>query len=101
MSIALSCSRLGRHGLSRRAKGGSMQDDQMMLLAAIALGVVVLLAIVVALLRHRSQQRSLALRAHFGPEYERAIAEHGGRARAERVLAERQKRFHKLHIRHL
>jgi hypothetical protein len=77
-----------------------MQDDPMML-AAIALGVVVLLAIVVALLRHRSQQRSLALRAHFGPEYDRALAEQGGRARAERVLAERQKRFDKLHIRRL
>jgi hypothetical protein len=77
-----------------------MQDDPM-LLAAIALGVVVLLTIAFALLRHRSRQRSLALRAHFGPEYEHAIAEHGGRARAERALAERQKRVDKLDIRRL
>ena len=75
-----------------------MQADPMTL-ASIAAGVVVLLAVIVAVMRHRSHQRSLMLREHFGPEYERAMAEHGGRSAAERELEQRQRRYDKLDIR--
>jgi hypothetical protein len=47
------------------------------------------------------RQRSLRLREKFGPEYERTRAEIGDVRRAESVLAAREKRVEKLHIRPL
>jgi hypothetical protein len=47
------------------------------------------------------RQRSLRLRERFGPEYERTRAEIGDVRRAEAVLAAREKRVGKLHIRAL
>jgi hypothetical protein len=47
------------------------------------------------------RQRSLRLRERFGPEYERTRAEIGDVRRAEAVLAAREKRVEKLHIRPL
>ena len=47
------------------------------------------------------RQRSLRLRERFGPEYERTRAEVGDVRRTEAVLAAREKRVEKLHIRPL
>jgi hypothetical protein len=48
-----------------------------------------------------SRRRSSHLRAHFGPEYERAVVETGDRRRAEADLAQREQRVRKLDIRPL
>jgi len=45
-----------------------------------------------------ARERSKRLRAHFGPEYEHALSEYGGRAKAEHALEERQKRREKIPI---
>src|SRR5687768_5453358 len=47
------------------------------------------------------RQRSLRLREKFGPEYERTRSEVGDVRRTEAVLAAREKRVEKLHIRPL
>jgi hypothetical protein len=44
------------------------------------------------------RRRSTALRARFGPEYDFAVREYGGRGRAENALAARQRRMEKIHI---
>lgn len=46
---------------------------------------------------HRSEH----LRHRFGPEYDRAIQEHGSQRRAESVLETREKRVQRMHIRPL
>lgn len=61
---------------------------------------VVIPAAIIFWLYQRSE-RSKELRAGFGPEYERAVEEHGDRRKAESELAERRKRIEKLHIRPL
>ena len=61
-------------------------------LALVAAGVVIWLL---------QKQRSLRLRERFGPEYERTRAEVGDVRRTEAVLAAREKRVEKLHIRPL
>lgn len=50
-----------------------------------------------AYLRNRSQK----LQHRFGPEYDRAVRERGGRLRGEHVLEKREKRVEELHIRPL
>lgn len=70
-------------------------------IAALVVGLVVVLAIFAMVARNRARQRSSALREHFGPEYERALAQHGDRTRAERELIARQKRLDELDIRPL
>ncbi|MET0344209.1 MAG: hypothetical protein ABW252_24550 [Polyangiales bacterium] len=77
-----------------------MELDPVTIVALVA-GLVVVAAIFVMMARHRARQRSEALREHFGPEYERAIASHGDRTRAERDLVARQKRLDELDIRPL
>jgi hypothetical protein len=64
---------------------------------AVAVIVVVLGAIVFYLQRRRTEK----LRQHFGPEYDRAIAEGGDRRRAEARLEERTERVKKFHLRPL
>lgn len=63
----------------------------------IAIAVVVIAALVYILQRRRSER----LRRHFGPEYDRAIAEGGSRRHAEAVLEQRTERVKKFHIRPL
>ena len=67
----------------------------------IIVAVVVIAAIVIAALVWSRRRRSDRLRDQFGPEYDRAVEEKGGRAKAEAELAERERRVHKLHIRPL
>jgi hypothetical protein len=44
------------------------------------------------------KQRSANLKRRFGPEYDRAVKEHGGRAKAEAELSRREQRVARLHI---
>jgi len=66
------------------------------LAAALAVLAVVAIALVSA---RASRRRHAVLKDRFGPEYDRAIQEHGSVARAERDLAAREKRVRhqKLH----
>jgi hypothetical protein len=48
-----------------------------------------------------SRKRHDQLKARFGPEYDRALAEHGSEAKAERELIAREKRVHKQKLRPL
>ena len=76
----------------------NMQDltpTQIAIIAAIV--VLVVVAIVVYVQRRRSEK----LRARFGPEYERSIAESGDRRRAEAQLEKRAERVEKYHLRPL
>ena len=46
-------------------------------------------------------RRTTALRHRFGPEYERAVNEYGGKTHAEKALERRTERTEKYHIRSL
>jgi len=67
----------------------------------IIVAVVVIAALIVAALIWSRRRRSDHLRDKFGREYDRAVEEKGGRAKAEAELAEREKRVEKLNIRPL
>jgi hypothetical protein len=72
---------------------------------AIAVVIVALVGIVVLTLalraRHDRHERALRLRRELGPEYDRAVAELGGRRRAERELLARKRRVAQFAIRPL
>ncbi|HUO33128.1 MAG TPA: hypothetical protein VMU80_28190 [Bryobacteraceae bacterium] len=67
--------------------------------------IILILAIVIVLLAAAvvwlSIRRTRHLRARFGPEYQRTVAEKGGRFKAERDLERREKRVEGLEIRAL
>jgi hypothetical protein len=71
---------------------------------AIILAVLVgvgLIAVTIAAWFFMSHQRTKALRARFGPEYDRALKAEGTAKQAEQVLQERQQRVAKLEIKPL
>lgn len=63
----------------------------------IAIVLLVLVAAAVAWLVIQ-KQKSTNLRRRFGPEYDRAVKEHGGRAKAEAELSKREQRVASLTI---
>lgn len=63
--------------------------------------IVVLAIIVIAALIIARRQKSTHLKQQFGPEYERALQQHGDASKAEAALAEREARVHKFTIREL
>ena len=69
----------------------------------IALVVVVVLVIVVAIALYMRKRRKTTaeLRDRFGPEYERAVLQHGSERKAEAKLADRETRVEMLKIRDL
>jgi len=68
----------------------------------IALIVAVIVVIVGALVAfYLQRRRTEKLRQHFGPEYDRAVAEGGNRRRAESTLVDRTERVKKFHLRPL
>jgi hypothetical protein len=73
-------------------------DPKYIVLAIVV--IVALVAIAVAIGRNRSAA-SARLRQRFGPEYERAVQEHGSERRAEAQLADRAKRVENLKVREL
>jgi hypothetical protein len=64
---------------------------------AVALAIAATAAVWYALARKRTER----LRAHFGDEYERAVSDYGDRTKAERDLADRQRRLTEIQIRPL
>lgn len=75
-----------------------MQDLTPTQIAIIAAVVLVVIAVIVVFVQRR---RSEKLRARFGPEYERSVAESGDRRRAEAQLEKRAERVEKYHLRPL
>jgi len=73
----------------------------MPLWAWIVMGVAVVLVVAAAVWMAFRKRRSGQLQERFGPEYERAVDEQGGRWKAESELAGRQRRREKLEIRSL
>ena len=69
----------------------------------IVLGAVVILVIAgfAWLYMKRRRTTTAGLRQKFGPEYERAVREHGSERKAEAKLADREKRVEKLKLRDL
>jgi hypothetical protein len=68
------------------------------LLAVLAVAVIAVIAVISA---RSSRKRHAELQRRFGPEYDRAVAEQGSVARAERELAAREKRVDHLKLRSL
>ena len=76
----------------------NLVDPKLIVLAA----AVILVIVVLAWLYMRKRRSTTAgLRQKFGPEYERAVLEHGSERKAEAKLADREKRVEKLTIRDL
>ena len=73
-------------------------EPRYIVIAAIVILAVVVLAIIYT--RNRAANRA-RLRERFGPEYNRAVKEHGSERRAEEQLASRAKRIDNLNIREL
>jgi hypothetical protein len=69
----------------------------------IALAVVVVLVIVVAVVLYMRNRRNTTagLKNRFGPEYDRAVQQHGSERKAEAKLADRESRVDLLKIRDL
>ena len=69
----------------------------------IALGVVlvVLVVVAIALYVRKRNHTTAELRARFGPEYDRAVKQHGSERKAEAKLADRETRVDLLQIRSL
>lgn len=74
-----------------------MQDGPMTIMLLIA-AVALVAAVVIVSARKRRANRSAQLREHFGPEYHRALEEHGDQDRAERELLARKRRLDDLNI---
>lgn len=71
--------------------------DTRIVVPVLLLVVIVLVAAYLVTRRRRSEK----LKQQFGPEYERAVRQHGDASRAETVLQERARRVEKLSIRPL
>jgi hypothetical protein len=69
-------------------------DDSTVFWVVIAIIGAGIAVVAVMLSRHRARERSVELQRQFGPEYDRAVEQHGSRARAERELAMRARRVH-------
>ncbi len=70
------------------------------LIVVVAVGIVVVVALALVYVRNR-RSTTANLRQKFGPEYERAVREHGSERKAEAKLSDREKRIAKLDIRAL
>jgi hypothetical protein len=76
----------------------NLMDPKLIMLAAVA----ILIVAALAWLYVRNRRSTTAnLRQKFGPEYERAVREHGSERKAEAKLADREKRVETLNIRDL
>ena len=70
-------------------------------LIVIAVAVILIIAVLAWLYVRKRRSTTADLRQRFGPEYERALREHGSKRKAEAKLADREKRIEKLNIREL
>ena len=69
--------------------------------ATLVVAIIAILAIAAALWLYIQKERTQKLRSQFGPEYDRAIGEHGGRIHGELDLLKRAKRVENFNIRRL
>src|ERR1700723_2467249 len=67
----------------------------------VAVAVIAIIAVVVLLYVRKRRSTTAGLRQKFGPEYERAVQQHGSERKAETKLVDRQERVEKLKIRDL
>jgi type II secretory pathway component PulK len=67
-------------------------NDKMLVVVIVAVAVVAVVVIAMMLRQQAKRKRSEHLRRSFGPEYDRAVADYGGYAAAEKALEERQAR---------
>jgi len=70
-------------------------------LILVAVAVILVIAVLGWLYLQKRRQTTAALQQRFGPEYERAVREHGSERKAEANLEDREKRVDKLSIRDL
>ena len=70
-------------------------------LIVLAVAVVLIIAVSAWLYLRKRRSTTAGLRQRFGPEYERAVREHGSERKAEAKLTDREKRIEKLNIREL
>jgi hypothetical protein len=73
-------------------------DPKLIVLAAV---VILIIAALAWLYMRKRRSTTANLRRKFGPEYERAVREHGSERKAEAKLEDREKRVEKLNIREL
>ena len=78
-------------------------DNTIVMWTLVAAAAVVIMIAAIIGARRRAQHRSAYLQQQFGPEYDRAVEEQGGAARAERELVNRARRvehfvFHELGV---
>jgi len=73
-------------------------DPKLIVLAA---AVIIIIAVLAWLYVRKRRSTTADLRQRFGPEYERAVQEHGSERKAEAKLADREKRVERLNIRDL
>lgn len=66
--------------------------------SSVVIIVTAIVAILVAVWFLYQRRRSESLKHRFGPEYDRAVREHGNLRKAEAVLDQREKRVEKFHI---
>src|SRR5580692_3172943 len=67
----------------------------------IVLSIIVIAIVAIAVLLITRKRKSEHLKQQFGPEYDRAVLQHGDPRHAEAVLLEREKRVEKFSIRSL
>ena len=70
-------------------------------LIALAVAVVLVIVIAVALYMRKRKNTTADLRDRFGPEYDRAVRQHGSERKAEAKLTDRETRVELLKIRDL
>ena len=70
-------------------------------LIVIAVAVILIIAVLAWLYVRKRRSTTAGLRQRFGPEYARAVREHGSERKAEAKLTDREKRIEKLNIREL
>ncbi len=78
-----------------------LMDPRVIGLAVVVIAVIVIIAVLAGLRKRRRRANTVGLRQRFGPEYERAVQQHGSERKAELKLTDREQRVEKLNIRHL
>lgn len=76
-------------------------DDRTLTYVVIALAAVTVLIILLVAARARARRRRAELQRRFGPEYDRTVQELGSPARADRELADRERRLERVQFRDL
>jgi hypothetical protein len=75
-----------------------LQDPKYIMLAGV---VILVIAVLTWLYVQKRRNTTTALQQKFGPEYQRAVQQHGSERKAEAKLADRERRVEKLNIRDL